>query len=319
MRVHRLISILLLIESKGIIKAREIASTLEISRRTVYRDIDTLCEAGIPLATIPGPNGGIYLMEGYSAGIGYLQEEDIIHLYINSLGIIPDKHSDLAMKLNDTLMKLQKNLSSNQIAEVNKVKSRFYFDDTFWWEENPSKNGIDLMLSAVLGSQALEFTYTKYNGETSIRKVKPYGIVVKRRDWYLVAYCEKNKAIRTFQCGRIMGINILEELFETPSDFSLERYWHTANAAFKNLCTEELYPVLIKLKKCNSDCLTNLEVLEIKVDNDDILATINMYGYEFAIDDIMKIIRYAEVIQPIELRTFIESDLQKILLNYTSS
>ena len=133
MRVHRLISILLLIESKGTIKAREIASKLEISLRTVYRDIDSLCEAGIPIATTPGPNGGIYLMEGYSGRIDCLHEEDIINLYINSMGIIPDKQSDMAMKLNNTLMKLQKSLSPNQISELNKIKKRFHFDDTLWW------------------------------------------------------------------------------------------------------------------------------------------------------------------------------------------
>jgi predicted DNA-binding transcriptional regulator YafY len=299
------------------IKAREIAAKLEISLRTVYRDIDSLCEAGIPLTTTPGPNGGIYLMEGYTGGIGHLQEEDIINLYINSIGIIPDKQSDMAMNLNNTLMKLQKNLSPNQITELNRIKKRFYFDDAFWWGESHGLNDIDIIIYAVLQSKGLEITYTKYNGAKSIRRVHPYGIVVKRMDWYLVAYCEKNKTIRTFKCHRILGSKISNEFFEVPDDFAIEEYWSDAESTFKNSCTQkEKYPVVIKLQKSKGDFLENLEVLEIKVDEDYIVATVNMYGYQFAVDDIMKIIRYAEVIKPIELRAFVESELSRILLKY---
>lgn len=317
MRVHRLISILLLIESKGMIKARDIASKLEISPRTVYRDIDSLCEAGIPLATTPGPNGGIYLMEGYSGGIGYLQEEDIISLYINSIGIIPDKHSDMAMKLNNTLMKLQKNFTQKQISELDKVKKRFHFDDTLWWGKSHGMNDIDIIIYSVLQSKGLEITYTKYNGATSIRRVHPYGIVVKRMHWYLVGYCEQNKMIRSFKCDRILDSKILNEFFEVPADFSIEEYWSAAEGTFKNSCIQnEKYPVVIKLDKSKGDFLANLEVLSINEEEDYILATINMYGFQFAIEDIMKIIQNAEVIKPIELRDFVESELSRMLSKY---
>ncbi len=317
MRVHRLISILLLIESKGMIKAQDIASKLEISLRTVYRDIDSLCEAGIPLATKPGPNGGIYLMEGYSGGIDPLKEEDIINLYISSMGIIPDKHSEMALKLNNTLIKLQKNFSPNQISNLNKVKKKFHFDDTLWWGKSHKMNDIDIIIYAVLQSKGLEITYTKLSGTTSTRRVHPYGIVVKRMDWYLVGYCEKNKTIRSFKCDRIMESKVLNEFFEVPDDFIIEEYWHDAENTFKNTCMQkEKYPVVIKLDKSKGDFLTNLEVLENKTDENYIIATINMFSFQFAVDDIMKFIRYAEIIKPIELRTFVESELSRILLAY---
>ncbi|MBK1813151.1 WYL domain-containing protein [Clostridium sp. YIM B02505] len=317
MRVHRLISILLLIESQGMIKAREIADKLEISLRTVYRDIDSLCEAGIPLATTPGPNGGIYLMEGYSGGIDYLQEEEIINIYINSIGIIPDKQSDMAMKLNNALMKLQKRLPPNQVSELNKVKKRFHFDDTLWWGESHGLKYIDIIIYAVLQSKRLEITYTKYNGVTSTRRIHPYGIVVKRMDWYLIGYCEKNKNIRTFKCERIIDSKVLNESFELPDDFVIEEYWRDSESMFKNSCVQkEKYPVVIKLEKNKGHLLEELEVLEINVDKDYIIATINMYKYQFAVDDIMKIVRYVEIIRPIELRTFVESELNRILMKY---
>lgn len=317
MRVHRLISILLLIESKGLIKAQDIADKLEISLRTVYRDIDSLCEAGIPIVTASGPKGGISLMEGYSVRIGQLQEDDIINLYINSIGIKPDKHSDMAMNLNNTLMKLQKNLSPVQISELNKVKKKFYFDDTYWWGKSHGMKDLDTIIYAVLQSKGLEITYTKYNGETSIRKMQPYGIAVKRMDWYLVGYCKRNKMIRTFKCNRILNSKILNESFQVPYDFDIEKYWCNSESMFKSSrLQEEKYPVVIKLEKCNSEMLANLEVLELKTDGDFILATINMYGFQFAVNDVMTIIRYAEVIKPIELRDFVESELNRLLLQY---
>ncbi|MDF2845043.1 MAG: hypothetical protein K0R00_3469 [Herbinix sp.] len=316
MRVHRLISILLLIESNGIMKARDIADKLEISLRTVYRDIDSLCEAGIPFATTPGPNGGIYLMEGYSGGIDFLQEEDIINLYINSLGIIPDKSSDMSLKLNNTLMKLQKNFSPNQITELNKVKKRFHFDDTLWWGKTHGLKNIDIMIYAVLQSRSLEITYSKYKEETSVRVIHPYGIVVKRMDWYLVGYCEKNKMLRSFKCDRILESKVLNDTFEVPEDFIIENYWRDAQTTFKALKQEEKYPVVIRLAKSKDNLLANLEVLKIKEEEDFIFATINLHKFEFAVDEIMKIVRYVEVINPIELRTFIKNELNRILKDY---
>ncbi len=107
------------------------------------------------------------------------------------------------------------------------------------------------------------------------------------------------------------------EPFGVPDDFSIEDYWHDAENTFKNSCIQnENYPVVIKLEKSKGDILDNLEVLEINVSQDHILATINMCGFQFAVDDIMKIIRYVEVIKPIELRDFLENELNRMLLKH---
>lgn len=98
MRVHRMISILLLVEAKGRIKAKELAEELETSVRTIYRDVDALCEAGIPLTTDTGPNGGIHFLEGYTVGIKNLNGEDIINLYLNGMGVKADKQRVSVLK-----------------------------------------------------------------------------------------------------------------------------------------------------------------------------------------------------------------------------
>lgn len=320
MKVHRLISVLLLMESRRTMKAEELASKLEISMRTVYRDIEALCEAGIPLTTTTGPNGGIHLMEGYSSGISHLQEDDIVSLYLSGMGIQPDRQSNMAVKLNNTLLKLQKSLFQTQINDINRIKKRFYSDETPWWGHSKRLYNVDILINSIFQSKVLRIVYQKYKGDMSYRKIYPYGVVVKRMDWYIIAYCEKTKDIRTFKCERIIESEILDEGFTVPDDFYIEDYWKESQSIFKNLCAEkENYSVGIKLHKNRAVVLSDMEVFEIKEDGDYLLATINMYKYECAVTDIMKIIGYAEIINPTELRIIAEEELEKIIMKYKNS
>lgn len=317
MRLHRLISILLLIEAKGSIKAKELADKLEISARTVYRDIEELCQAGIPIAATSGPNGGIHLMEGYSVGISHLQEEDIINLYLSGMGIQPDRQSDMGVKINNALLKLEKNLSKKQNIDLSNIKKRFHFDETPWWGEYQPLQNLDALMHSVFRSRKLEITYEKPNGELSERRIHPYGIVVKRTEWYMIAYCERSKEIRTFKCERIAKSRSLNEGFSLPEDFSLEQHWKKSEAVFKDACAErENYPVTIKLHKERADILSDLEVVKLKENQGYITATINMYYYGHAADSIMKIAWYVDIIQPEELKAFVRDELGKLMRKY---
>lgn len=310
MRVHRLISILLLIEAKGTIKAKEIAKKLEISVRTVLRDIDTLCEAGIPLVTTSGPNGGIRLMEGYSSGIKQLLEEDLISLYLSGIGIQPDKKSIMATKLNNALLKLQKNIPPSQAFDLNNIKNRFYFDDMPWWGEQQSLNNIDILMHSIFQSKILKIKYKKLNGELSLRRIYPYGIVVKRMDWYMIAFCEKNQDIRTFKCERIITAEVLEEEFSIPKSFSIEAWWKKSDESFKKLCKDnEKYTVILRIHKRKADILSNFEVIELQKEDDYLRVMVNMYDYTYAAENVMKYIGYVQILEPIELRTFVKKEL----------
>lgn len=317
MSVHRLISVLLLVEARGTIKAKEIASKLEVSVRTVYRDIDALCEAGIPLTTVPGPKGGIRLMEGYSGSISSLEEDDIINLYLSGMGIKPDGRSEMALKLNNALLKLQRNLPSKENEYINDIKRRFYFDDTPWWGEKHVLTNIDTLMRAVFLSRVLRITYRKTGGETSVRTVRPYGIVVKDKQWYMAAYCEKSGAVRVFKCERITESEILDEKFILPKNFSVEEYWNKSEEQFKCFCDEkEKYIVVLKLNKSSMDIIKDMKILETEEDGDNIFASVNMYDYEYAAANIMKIADLAEVISPLELRAFIMDKINSIIKIY---
>jgi predicted DNA-binding transcriptional regulator YafY len=317
MRVHRMISILLLIEAKGKVKAKELAEELETSVRTIYRDVDALCEAGIPLTTNTGPNGGIHFLEGYTVGIKNLNGEDIINLYLNGMGVKADKQSDMAMKVNSALLKFQKNMSTELNKDLNTVRKRFYVDDIPWWGEKRKLHNIDTIIQAVWQSKKLRITYKKHGGETTKRDIRPYGIVINEMNWYMIAYCEQSNDIRTFKCERITECQCQIEKFIVPENFSVEESWKKSKKLFISECSQsEKYPVTIRIDKHRVSVLKNYEIYEIKEDINYIEATINMFKYEFAKDDILEIIGYVEVLKPAELRNYVEEELSNILRKY---
>ncbi|GKX68511.1 helix-turn-helix transcriptional regulator [Inconstantimicrobium mannanitabidum] len=317
MRVHRMISILLLIESKGKVKAKELAEELETSVRTIYRDVDELCEAGIPLTTDTGPNGGIHFIEGYTVGIKNLHGEDIINLYLNGMGIKADRQSDMAMKVNTALLKLQKNLSSELNNDLNTIRKRFYVDDIPWWGEEHKLCNIDMILQGVWQSQKLRITYEKHRGEMTQRDISPYGIVVNEMNWYMIAYCEKGNDIRTFKCERITECQCLNEKFIIPVNFSVKEFWKKSKQSFISECSKsEKYPVVIRIDKHRTDILKNFEVYKIEEAENHMDVTVNMFKYEFAVNDVLGIIGYIEVLNPPELRSYVQQELINIMDRY---
>jgi predicted DNA-binding transcriptional regulator YafY len=224
-RLHRLIAILLLLESRGQLKARELADALEASERTIHRDIETLCEAGIPIEAIAGPTGGFRLMEGYTNHLPRIPHDEAIGLFLRGIGMDPSEQREAHVDLQNALGRLESRLPDRYRADVRLAQKRFYFDPDPWWEGLPVSDHLDVLRQGVWHSSKITIEYEKPDGDRTMRVVRPYGLVVKAMHWYLVAYCETRKAVRTFNVMRIHSGRLLEETFPWPDDFSLEAYW----------------------------------------------------------------------------------------------
>jgi len=276
-----------------------------------------LCEAGIPLTSTTGPNGGVHFIDGYSIGIDDLKGEDMINLYLSGIGIQPDNGSDMGMKLNNALIKLEKNLPSKYGDDIKKIKQSFYFDDSPWWGEGSALGYMDLLINSVWKSRRLRITYEKIKGDISERNIRPYGIVVKRMEWYMVAYDEERNDIRTFKCDRIVRVEEIKNTFTIPQNFSIDEYWKKSKMIFKNTCRKnEYYPVDVKINKSRADILNRFEILEIKQDKYYLITTINMHKYEFACEEARDILGYGEILRPSEMREFVKSELDDLLIKY---
>lgn len=312
MRLHRLIAILLLVESRGKMKASELAEALETSVRSIYRDVDVLAEAGIPLRSMSGPNGGISLMEGYTVNLNQLHGEDVINLYLTGMGIYTGAHTESGIKLKNTLLKLEKTLPASYQTDIKKAQNRFYFDDTPWWTKRVVIPCLETLRTAVWRSRKIIIQYRKVNGEASIRKLHPYGLVVKKEEWYLIAYCEEVEQLRTFKCERIATTQLLDEEYSIPHDFSLEKHWKQQERGFKQACKEaEIYPVVLKADKKVSPSLFQLEVMDRIEEGDQLTLTVNLYSFESACVNVWALLGQYEVMEPLELRQYVREQLNK--------
>jgi predicted DNA-binding transcriptional regulator YafY len=224
-RLHRLIAILLLLESRGQLKARELADALEASERTIHRDLATLCEAGIPIQAIAGPAGGFRLMEGYTNHLPQLHPNEAVGLFLRGIGMDPAEQREAHVDLQRALGQLESRLPARYRRDVRVAQRRFYFDPTPWWEGVPVSDHLDVLRQGVWHARKVVLEYENAARKTSRRVVRPYGLVVKTTHWYLVAYCEVRKEVRTFSIYRIASAELLEETFTWPKHFSLESYW----------------------------------------------------------------------------------------------
>jgi predicted DNA-binding transcriptional regulator YafY len=224
-RLHRLIAILLLLESRGQLKARELADALEASERTIHRDLATLCEAGIPIQAIAGPAGGFRLMEGYTSHLPQLHPNEAVGLFLQGIGMDPAEQREAHVDLQRALGQLESRLPARYRRDVRVAKKRFYFDPTPWWEGVPVSDHLDVLRQGVWHSRKIALEYENAAREKSKRVVRPYGLVVKTTHWYLIAYCEARKAARTFSIYRVASAELLEETFTWPKNFSLEAHW----------------------------------------------------------------------------------------------
>lgn len=310
MRLHRLITILLLVESRGKMKANDLAQALETSVRSIYRDIDVLAEAGIPLLSTPGPNGGISLMEGYTVNLNQLHGDDVINLYLTGMGIHTGGHSDSRLKLKRTLLKLEKTLPASYQTDIQKAQRRFYFDDTPWWSERVEIPCLESIRTALWRTHKLWIEYHKVNGVISNRKLQPYGLVVKKEEWYLIAYCEEAEQIRTFKCERIASTELTDEAYAIPQDFSLEKHWKQQEREFKQVCKEEeIYPVLIRTEKSREASLYGVEIMSRVEEGDQITLTVNMYSYDSACANVWGILGLSEIVEPLKLRQYVKEQV----------
>jgi predicted DNA-binding transcriptional regulator YafY len=317
MRLHRLVSILLTIENRGKVTADELADHFETSKRTVYRDIETLCQSGIPIIAESGPHGGFSLSTGYQTGIKSLQKDEILYIYLNGLGISADRNSEMGTRLVSSLQKIQKALPAKESDDMRVLAQRFYVDNSPWWGKRAPIPSIDSLMNAVFHSQKISIDYQKIGGELTRRVLRPYGIAVKDKDWYLIAYCETQHDLRIFKCERITACELLEEPFSIPADFSSEQFFKTSISEFKaERQVEEQYPVRLSLTKDRADILNQFDFYAISEKDDFLEVIINMSTFENALADFWPLLANAVVIDPPELRRTVEEHFRAILSEY---
>ncbi len=233
MRADRLISILMLLQMHKKLTASELSKKLEVSLRTIYRDIDILSGIGVPIVADKGINGGIKLLGDYKTSLTGINKKELFSLLIptgdkifEDLGIEDLKYS--------TMLKILGNSSHNQIKELENIQNYIYIDMYTWNEPNISLDIdiLSILQNAVWNSKSLKLLYRKVD-ETKEIVINPLGLVCKRGVWYLVAV--DNEIIKTYKVTSIESALLMNDTFIRPYDFNLKTYWKNSTSNFKNL------------------------------------------------------------------------------------
>ncbi len=210
MKMNRLISIIMLLLERRTISAAELARMFEVSKRTIYRDIDIINEAGIPIVAYPGMNGGIGIMEEFKVDKRLFSETDLTTLFIGLSGV----HSILDSKeTKQALSKLKAIIPKDKQSEFDELTSRITIDLSPWQKDMTREGYLQTINSAITEQKILNFDYSDSKGDLSFREVEPYRLLHKSNSWYLQGFCLLRQELRTFRFSRIRNLIVSERTF----------------------------------------------------------------------------------------------------------
>lgn len=239
MRASRLLSELLLLQNRGRMTAAELAAELEVSVRTVYRDIEALSASGVPVYADRGRAGGYQLVDGYRTRLTGLTEEEAQSL---SLAGLPIAAAELGLGtvLAAAQLKLYAALPADLRDRAGTVAQRFHLDVPGWHRGIESPPRLGELAESVWQSQRITVRYRRWGNEVVRRTLEPLGLVLKAGNWYLAARAAAGRApgVRTYRVSRIADLTVLDERFDRPADFDLTEYWREWSAEFE----QRLYP-----------------------------------------------------------------------------
>ncbi len=230
MRSSRLLSILLLLQTRGRMTARELADEAGVSVRTIYRDIDALSAAGIPVYGDPGPTGGYALLDGYRTRLTGLTEEEAGALFLAGLPG-PAAELGLGAMLATAELKVLAALPPGLRESATLARERFLLDAPGWFRPEDRPPHLAAVAAAVWEQRPLRMRYGR-RGSARDRAINPLGLVLKGGVWYLVARPADGDGPRTYRVSRIESLDDVAGRFERPEGFDLAVYWRDASAAF---------------------------------------------------------------------------------------
>ena len=226
MRADRLISLLMLLQTKKQMTAQALADRLEVSVRTIYRDLDALSAAGVPVYTERGPQGGCRLLESYRTNLTGLKEDEVRALFMFTVpGLLADLGAEKASEA--ATLKLTAALPAPFQKDIERIQQRLYLDPTSWFQAIEPVPHLRTIQAGVWQEQRLRMTYRRSDGHWVKRLVEPLGLVAKAGTWYMVSYMPSRAMKQVYRVGRVQTAELTETHFTRPANFDLAAYWQS--------------------------------------------------------------------------------------------
>ena len=301
MQIDRLIQIVFLLLRHENITAKQLAKELCVSTRTIYRDINILSVAGIPITSQKGFGGGLSLLQGFSLDKSYFTQEEQNNI-VQALQILKSSNYPDADK---SLNKVAGLFSHNLQAEWLEI------DFSYWGSPEKERNNITALERAIINKYVITFTY--FNAELTVthQTVEPLKLVFKSHSWYLVAYSENKKDIRTFKMSRIRELQITNQLFdrELPKDFSITPVYkeeYNTPVFILHFSEKIAYKVYDEFQ----------EKYIKKLDDGTLEVTFRYQLSDWTFLYLLSFGEYVEIIEPVEARNILKEKAKKIFSMY---
>lgn len=231
MRASRLLSILMLLQTRGRLSATALSAELEVSTRTILRDIDQLSAAGAPVWADRGCDGGFVLQEGWSTQLTGLTGEEAQAL---SLAGLPKAATELGLghAAASAHLKMISSLPERLRADAERVAGRLHIDPVEWYRNTAPPPHLQAVADAVWRQRVLHIRYESWNGPRE-RQIKPLGLVLKAGVWYAAALADEASQARTYRLSNIQLLSVGKGSFSYPKSFRLAAYWQAATRRFE--------------------------------------------------------------------------------------
>ncbi|MFZ5989515.1 MAG: helix-turn-helix transcriptional regulator [Bacillota bacterium] len=313
MKLERLLSIVILLISKRKVLAKDLAEMFDVSVRTIYRDIEAINQAGIPIVTYQGTYGGIGITDGYRLEKNLLSSDDLVSI-ATALKSMSASYQDTNVEA--LLQKIKGLVPQNEEEEFKTRSEQIFIDFTPWGREALLKDKFKVLKDAISSGRCVSFVYLSAKGEATERSVEPYTLVLKGQKWYLYAFCKLRSEFRLFKLSRIREIELLSSVFtrrqinlnELPWDKEWQKPDNIVNLLLRfhekvGVVAEEWFGVEKLLADGKGGYL-----VETALPEDDWL-----YGF------LLSFGQYVEVVEPAHIRRKIEDISLKINSIYKKS
>ena len=215
MKIDRLVSIILVLLDKKRIGAQELADMFEVSPRTIYRDIETINTAGIPVNSTSGVGGGFEIMQEYKIEKNVFTTSDLSAILMGLSSVSSMIRGD---ELVNALAKVKSFIPSDKARDIEFRANQIYVDLSPWIGDESIQANLEIIKTALLESKLLSFVYADRYGNKTARSAEPYGLVLKNSRWYWQGFCLKRNDFRLFRLSRTSNLQMQEDSF-TPRDY----------------------------------------------------------------------------------------------------
>lgn len=307
MKIDRLLGILNVLANVDRITIQELAERFEVSKRTIFRDLETLNESGVPIVTYSGIGGGVSIIEGYKIKNNILSKKDKKNIFTALNGLMSiDESSDLT------------NLIAKLIPEeISMVfsESDYVIDLSSWFQDSITQEKVSILHEAIKNRNCIYLEYISQSSHSS-RIIHPHKLVFKQSYWYLYAFCENKREFRLFKINRIVDIKVTDVSFNCKSIEKIDFRKNFSTDLFYSQDKSSLFEVILEYDVTNEFLLTDtidakfFHRISSAEEKGKIIFPVS--NLQWAANLVFNLQDKVKVIAPIELKEAIKTRIKKI-------